>query len=402
MKDIMEVMDPSSLSAFSVYKNLVSLPVFMMAQFWTKSQSSHLFRIYSTFILDKKRLKRVRLSLLQIPGVKSYEETNVTTSASARRKRKKKKKMAAAAAAAAVGAGAGAVGQESSPVSLSPPPVPQTDSQSIKGKKAAASAQQESSPVPQTDSQSMKKRKMKAVPVSESEVPTQPDPVPLKKKKKMKKVDPVQPETAGTVEPGKKKKKKVVAGPSNGVSAFTNGGSILGNGPTVSIKKKKHIEKNLNIEKKKKKSEKSGISSLLSSSRVFDSVSNGKSLFEWLISPIGVGSFFDENWEKRPLLLKRESRSYYSWLLSSGKLDEILRRNDVRFGKNLDVTAFVDGKRETHTPEGRAMPPVVWDYYANGCSLRFLNPQAYVKNLWRLNSSLQVLTVELIFVLYAK
>ena len=39
----------------------------------------------------------------------------------------------------------------------------------------------------------------------------------------------------------------------------------------------------------------------------------------------------------------------------------------VLFTKNLDVTSYADGKRETHNPDGRAYAPVVWDFYNNGC-----------------------------------
>ena len=31
--------------------------------------------------------------------------------------------------------------------------------------------------------------------------------------------------------------------------------------------------------------------------------------------------------------------------------------------ENVDITTYVDGKRETHNPVGRAYAPVVWDYY---------------------------------------
>ena len=30
---------------------------------------------------------------------------------------------------------------------------------------------------------------------------------------------------------------------------------------------------------------------------------------------------------------------------------------------NLDITKYVDGKRETLNPIGRAYPAVVWDFY---------------------------------------
>ncbi len=63
-------------------------------------------------------------------------------------------------------------------------------------------------------------------------------------------------------------------------------------------------------------------------------------------------------------------------IFSTAEFDKILRSSRVYFGKNLDVTSYSDEEgRETHNPVGRAHPPVVWDFYNNGCSLRMINPQ---------------------------
>jgi len=133
------------------------------------------------------------------------------------------------------------------------------------------------------------------------------------------------------------------------------------------------------------------LDSLLTAEPINDSVVHGKELFEWLIHPTPTDKFFNEHWEKKPLHVKRlTKRDYYSWLMSSTTLDEVMRQNFIKFGKNIDITSYVDGIRETHNPEGRALPAVVWDYYSNGNSVRFLNPQTYIKPLWRLNASLQV------------
>ena len=35
----------------------------------------------------------------------------------------------------------------------------------------------------------------------------------------------------------------------------------------------------------------------------------------------------------------------------------------VQFSVNLDVTSYKNGVRETHNPKGRALAPVVWDFY---------------------------------------
>jgi len=118
------------------------------------------------------------------------------------------------------------------------------------------------------------------------------------------------------------------------------------------------------------------------------SIENGDQAFEWMISPHSVEDFYKDYWEKKPLLLKRKDPAYFKSLFSTKALDRIIREQRVLYGKNLDVTSY-DGKRETHNPEGRVFPAVLWDFYNNGCSVRMLNPQTFHAAVWRLCSTLQ-------------
>jgi len=111
--------------------------------------------------------------------------------------------------------------------------------------------------------------------------------------------------------------------------------------------------------------------------------------FQWLVGPTNLDTFYKEFWEKKPLHLKRDEPEYYKSLFSTKALDKILREQRVVFGKNLDVTSYSEGKRETHNPGGRVFPPVLWDFYNNGCSVRMLNPQTFHPAVWRLCSTLQ-------------
>ncbi|XP_039187672.1 ribosomal oxygenase 1 [Crotalus tigris] len=122
---------------------------------------------------------------------------------------------------------------------------------------------------------------------------------------------------------------------------------------------------------------------------VQDSRERAAKLFHWLIAPVSSQEFFDQYWEKSPLLIHRHNPNYYQDLFSTAEFDNILRNHNVQFGVNLDVTSYEDGKRETHNPVGRAVPAVVWDFYRNGCSLRMLNPQAFSVTLWHVLSILQ-------------
>ncbi|KAL2715006.1 bifunctional lysine-specific demethylase and histidyl-hydroxylase NO66 isoform X3 [Vespula squamosa] len=120
-----------------------------------------------------------------------------------------------------------------------------------------------------------------------------------------------------------------------------------------------------------------------------DPVMKSKLLFEWLIHPLKINKFFETNWERSPVHIKRDNSDYYKVLMSTPILDKILRDHYILFTKNIDITSYVDGTRETHNPSGRAVPTVVWDYYSNGCSVRMLNPQTFLPRLHTLNATLQ-------------
>lgn len=52
----------------------------------------------------------------------------------------------------------------------------------------------------------------------------------------------------------------------------------------------------------------------------------------------------------------------------------------------LDSTIF---QWQKVSVSGRAQANVIWDFYSNGCSVRLLNPQAFVPKIHALNASLQ-------------
>uniref|UniRef100_A0A2M4A8F0 Bifunctional lysine-specific demethylase and histidyl-hydroxylase n=1 Tax=Anopheles triannulatus TaxID=58253 RepID=A0A2M4A8F0_9DIPT len=120
-----------------------------------------------------------------------------------------------------------------------------------------------------------------------------------------------------------------------------------------------------------------------------DSVTIGRQTFAWLIGPMGVEEFVTAYWERKPLLVQRNDRHYYSGLLSRAMIDEMLRTNNIEYTKNIDITSYVGGQRETHNPEGRVLPPEMWHYYGEGCSVRMLNPQTYLRTIYELNVKLQ-------------
>lgn len=124
---------------------------------------------------------------------------------------------------------------------------------------------------------------------------------------------------------------------------------------------------------------------------------------DWYGTYLKIYLYFRTNWEKTPVHIKRDNSNYYKVLMSTPILDKILREHYVLFTKNIDITSYVNGTRETHNPSGRAVPTVVWDYYSNGCSVRMLNPQTFLPRLHTLNgkkikpSLIQLLRLDAIF-----
>uniref|UniRef100_A0A182S679 Bifunctional lysine-specific demethylase and histidyl-hydroxylase n=1 Tax=Anopheles maculatus TaxID=74869 RepID=A0A182S679_9DIPT len=121
-----------------------------------------------------------------------------------------------------------------------------------------------------------------------------------------------------------------------------------------------------------------------------DSVTIGRQTFAWMIGPgTTVEEFMRTHWERKFLLVQRNDRSYYAGLLSRAMIDEMLRTNNIEYTKNIDITSYRDGQRETHNPDGRVLPPDLWHFYGTGCSVRMLNPQTYLRSVYELNVKLQ-------------
>lgn len=121
-------------------------------------------------------------------------------------------------------------------------------------------------------------------------------------------------------------------------------------------------------------------------------VDDGRNMFAWIIDPMLSEDFFRVHWEKKPKVIKRpKSRDYYSSLLSTEIINSMLKDHHLEYTKNIDVTSYRDGERETHNPCGRATTPSIWNFYADGCSIRILNPQTFHQPIYKMNAKLQEL-----------
>ncbi|XP_069344752.1 ribosomal oxygenase 1 isoform X2 [Eulemur rufifrons] len=112
-------------------------------------------------------------------------------------------------------------------------------------------------------------------------------------------------------------------------------------------------------------------------------------LFEWLIAPMPPDHFYRRLWEREAVLVRRQDRTYYQGLFSTADLDSMLRNEEVQFGQHLDAARYINGRRETLNPPGRALPAAAWSLYQAGCSLRLLCPQAFSTTVWQFLAVLQ-------------
>ncbi|XP_012293683.1 ribosomal oxygenase 1 [Aotus nancymaae] len=112
-------------------------------------------------------------------------------------------------------------------------------------------------------------------------------------------------------------------------------------------------------------------------------------LFEWLIAPMPPDHFYRRLWEREAVLVRRQDHTYYQGLFSTADLDAMLRNEEVQFGQHLDAARYINGRRETLNPPGRALPAAAWSLYQAGCSLRLLCPQAFSTTVWQFLAVLQ-------------
>jgi len=121
-----------------------------------------------------------------------------------------------------------------------------------------------------------------------------------------------------------------------------------------------------------------------------DSLTDSARAFARMIFPYSVEEFMTQIWERKAVVIKRKKFDFYKDLFSTKSMADIIERNPIQFGVNLDVTSWTKSEgRQTHNLPGRAYPAQVWDFYSNGCSVRMLNPQAYSATIYEQCAALQ-------------
>lgn len=110
---------------------------------------------------------------------------------------------------------------------------------------------------------------------------------------------------------------------------------------------------------------------------------------EYLIAPMDVNEFYEQYFEAKPFMIKRNCKSYYEKWFNLKEMERIIKNHSLTFGEEIDVTKYVNGCRKTLNPKGFAEEKQVWKMYQSGCSLRLLCPQMYSDGLWKLLANLE-------------
>jgi ribosomal protein L16 Arg81 hydroxylase len=91
---------------------------------------------------------------------------------------------------------------------------------------------------------------------------------------------------------------------------------------------------------------------------------------EWLIRPIAKKRFFQEYWERKPLVIQRECAEYYRSLLSLDDIDRVLTTLDLRYPNVVLKNAARDVSSEDYTVHGGSLDVAkVYQLFSEGSTV---------------------------------
>ncbi|XP_040596359.1 ribosomal oxygenase 2-like [Mesocricetus auratus] len=144
-------------------------------------------------------------------------------------------------------------------------------------------------------------------------------------------------------------------------------------------------EENWSVPCKQVKMDVSGSMSALN----FDSPAD---LFESLISPIKVETFFKEFWEQKPLLIQREDPSLATYYQSLFRLSDLKRicLQGLYYGKDVNVCRCINGKKKVLNKGGKVhFLQLRKDFDQKRATIQFHQPQRFKDELWKIQEKLE-------------
>lgn len=121
-----------------------------------------------------------------------------------------------------------------------------------------------------------------------------------------------------------------------------------------------------------------------------------KRVAETLLAVADLETFFTETWEKKPYLVKRANTDFYGALFSKKDLEAILKKEEINFIEDINLSRYVEGKTELLNEEGSRINSK--HIKATGVSVQFHQPDRFKDEIWRLVESLESYLNCLVFV----
>ncbi|KAK6758744.1 hypothetical protein RB195_016144 [Necator americanus] len=104
--------------------------------------------------------------------------------------------------------------------------------------------------------------------------------------------------------------------------------------------------------------------------------------FAWMIAPCDVQTFFKDFFQSNALIAKRSTLNYYSNLFSTQRLVELMEKNYLEYGTNINIAEYKNGVRRTMNGTGRVYSNHLKEHLALGRSVQLVNPQTFDDRVW--------------------
>ncbi|XP_051973440.1 ribosomal oxygenase 2 [Xyrauchen texanus] len=117
-----------------------------------------------------------------------------------------------------------------------------------------------------------------------------------------------------------------------------------------------------------------------------------RDLFESLISPIGVDEFFQQFWERKPLVLHRNDASLASYYRSLFQLSDLqpLCTRGLQYVTDLNLCRCIDGKKKVLNKDGKVkFSQLKKDFEQKKATIQFHQPQRFKDELWHIQERLE-------------
>ncbi|XP_070568087.1 ribosomal oxygenase 2-like isoform X2 [Ptychodera flava] len=123
--------------------------------------------------------------------------------------------------------------------------------------------------------------------------------------------------------------------------------------------------------------------------------SSPKAVLESLLEPLPLDVFFQQHWEKKPMILKVENSKkpeYFQSLFSYSRLQTLLSAEKIYFERDVNTCRYVKGQRESLNKKCTATVVKINDIFQKKKgTIQFHQPQRFQDELWKIQSCLESL-----------